>query len=110
MVFQFDMADRYSPLPNAAHRMDFLVSIQLPLLSQYQSRITSSLDAFETLSSAFVRVVPGALGRDPSRVSDSSTKRLTSGIEGVQRLCKALISSKYILNALVTWGEDLVSR
>lgn len=89
--------------------MEFLVTIQLPLLEMYQSRISSSLDAFETLSSAFVRAVPGALGRDPSRGGgENSTKRLTSGVEGVQRLCKALISAKYVLNAMEAWGEDLV--
>lgn len=90
--------------------MEFLVTIQLPLLEMYQSRVSSSLDAFETLSSAFVRAVPGALGRDPSRGGGDSTKRLTSGVEGVQRLCKALISAKYVLNAMDTWGEDLVCR
>jgi len=55
-----------------------------------------------------MRAVPGALGT----VTDSSgrsgdPKRLTSGVEGVQRLCKALISAKYIGAACEAWGEEL---
>lgn len=35
-------------------------------------------------------------------------KRLTSGVEGVQRLCKALVSAKYVAAAMEAWGEELV--
>ena len=34
--------------------------------------------------------------------------RLTSGVEGVQRLCKALLSAKYIEVSMEEWGEELV--
>ena len=53
-----------------------------------------------------MRAVPGALGTDVGRLSDS--RRLTSGVEGVQRLCKALVSAKYVAAAMEAWGEDLV--
>ena len=36
-------------------------------------------------------------------------QRLTSGVEGVQRLRKALISARYVSAACEAWGEDLVS-
>ncbi|PCH33328.1 hypothetical protein WOLCODRAFT_111625 [Wolfiporia cocos MD-104 SS10] len=103
------ITDRYSPLPQFVHRTRFLIAVQLPILELYHSRISSSLDAFETLSSAFMRAVPGALG---SVGSDSGgragdPKRLTSGIEGAQRLCKALISARYIAAACEGWGEEL---
>ena len=78
--------------------------MQLPLLEQYHARISASLDAFETLSSSLLRAVPGALA-DAGR---ADSKRLTSGVEGVQRLCKALVSAKYLAAAMEAWGEDVV--
>jgi hypothetical protein len=85
----------------------------LPLLEYYHSRISSSLDAFETLSSVFVRAVPGSLGVSLGAKEETGvnvdTKRLTGGVEGVQRLSKALVSAKYIEIAMEAWGEDLVS-
>lgn len=89
-----------------------MLSIQLPLLENYHGRIASSLDAFETLSSAFVRAVPGALnvslgGKEEGGVH-VNTRRLTSGVEGVQRLCKALLSARYIETSMKSWGEELV--
>lgn len=104
--------DRYSPLPHFAHRTRFLIAVQIPLLENYYGRILSSLDAFETLSSAFVRAVPGALsvglgGRDDGTVK-VDTRKLTDGVEGVQRLCKAWLSAKYLQTAMEGWGEELV--
>ncbi|KAJ7456570.1 TIP-1 family-domain-containing protein [Mycena latifolia] len=105
------VTDRYSPLPHFAHRTRFLITVQIPLLENYYGRILSSLDAFETLSSAFVRAVPGALsvslgGRDEGTVK-VDTRRLTDGVEGVQRLCKAWLSARYIEAAMDGWGEEL---
>ncbi|KAF7306558.1 hypothetical protein MIND_00447100 [Mycena indigotica] len=105
------VTDRYSPLPQFAHRTRFLISVQIPLLENYYGRILSSLDAFETLSSAFVRAVPGALavslgGRDETSVKVDA-RRLTAGVEGVQRLCKAWLSSRYMESAMEGWGDEL---
>ncbi|KAG5650284.1 hypothetical protein H0H81_012762 [Sphagnurus paluster] len=103
------VTDRYSPLPRFGQRTRFLLSVQLPILSLYHARITSSLDAFEALSSAFVRTVPGALnfgGKDEGSIHVDN-RGLTSGVEGVQRLCKALLSAKYVESVMRGWGEDL---
>ncbi|KAJ7770915.1 TIP-1 family-domain-containing protein [Mycena maculata] len=105
------VTDRYSPLPHFAQRTRFLITVQIPLLENYYGRILSSLDAFETLSSAFVRAVPGALavglgGRDEGTVR-VDTRRLTDGVEGVQRLCKAWLSARYVETAMEGWGEEL---
>lgn len=100
------IADRYSPLPSFRQRTQFLIHVQLPILELYHSRVSSSLDAFETLSSALVRAVPGALGVEGPK---TDTRKLTGGVEGSQRLCKALLSSRYIENAMRTWGEEVVS-
>ncbi|KAG6866034.1 hypothetical protein C0991_009443, partial [Blastosporella zonata] len=104
------VTDRYSPLPRFTQRTSFLLVVQLPLLSYYHGRIISSLDAFETLSSAFVRAVPGALGVNLGKEEGSvhvDNRGLTSGIEGVQRLCKALLSAKYVETAMRGWAEEL---
>ncbi|KIK99787.1 hypothetical protein PAXRUDRAFT_822405 [Paxillus rubicundulus Ve08.2h10] len=98
------VTDRYSPLPSFRQRTRFLVHVQLPVLELYHSRISSSLDAFETLSSALVRAVPGALGAEGTKMD---TQRLTGGVEGSQRLCKALLSARYIENAMQNWGEEV---
>lgn len=97
--------DRYSPLPSFAHRTRFLIHIQLPILEQYYSRVSSSLDAFETLSSALVRAVPGALGVEGPK---TDSRKLTGGVEGSQRLCKALLSARYVESAMQRWGEEEV--
>ncbi|THH29732.1 hypothetical protein EUX98_g4456 [Antrodiella citrinella] len=100
------ITDRYSPLPQFTHRTKFLINVQLPILESYHARISSSLDAFETLSSSFMRAVPGALSSDVTG-RGNDPKRLTSGVEGVQRLCKALISAAYLAAAMEAWGEDV---
>ncbi|KAI0080027.1 RINT-1 family protein [Panus rudis PR-1116 ss-1] len=107
------ITDRYSPLPQFSQRTRFLIAVQLPILESYHARIQSSLDAFETLSSSFIRAVPGALTGDAGGSGSAAgggandSRRLTSGVEGVQRLCKALISARYLSAAMEAWGEDL---
>ncbi len=73
----------------------------------------SSLDAYETLSYAFVRAVPGALsvsfgGGEEGGVS-VDPRRLTGGVDGVQRLCKAFLSAVFMESALEGWSEELVA-
>jgi hypothetical protein len=75
----------------------------------YHSRITSSLDAFETLSSAFVRAVPGALGNVSMRGGIHVDQRgLTGGVEGLGRLVKAYLSAGWILASIREWADDPV--
>lgn len=103
------VTDRYSPLPHAMQKAHFLLLIQLPLLEAYHGRISSSLVAFETLSSIFVRAVPGALNfslRETNLQEDPRNR--TSGTAGSNSLCKALLSAGYIEACLEHWGEDLV--
>jgi hypothetical protein len=107
------VTDRYAPLPAAAHRVRFFVGAQVPLLDGYHGRMASSLDAFETLSSSFVRAVPGALGVTASGTSSGAEgdgRRLTKGVEGLTRLVKAWVSARYIANGMKGWGDDLVRR
>lgn len=102
--------DRYSALPSMGQRLDFLSTIQLPLLDLYRLRISSFLDGFESVSSSFVRAVPGAISRDPSQSGgDNGARRETTGVGGAQKLCKAWISTKYIAKAMQGWGDEVVS-
>jgi hypothetical protein len=103
MVF---LQDRYASLPTLKHRYPFLASIQTPLLKSYFSRISGSLDAFETLSSAFVRAVPGALTGHGNNVNDPA--RMTRGVNGLQRLAKAWISAAWVRDGIVAWQDEIV--
>lgn len=104
-------ADRYSALPDTGQRLDFLSTIQLQILDLYRLRLSSFLDGFESVSASFVRAVPGAMTRDPSRSGgENSVKRETTGVGGAQKLCKALISTKYIARAMQGWGDEVVSE
>jgi hypothetical protein len=101
----YDCIDRYAPLPRAIQKAAFLISIQLPLLESYHGRIASSLTAFETISSTFVRAVPGALGLP---VGQDDPKARTSGIAGSSSLCKAFLSANYMKGCFEHWGDELV--
>ncbi|BGP19054.1 hypothetical protein JCM10213v2_007137 [Rhodosporidiobolus nylandii] len=70
------LANRYRPIP-LRHTLPFLLNLHLPLLQSYAGRITSSLDAFESLSFG---ILPGALGQ---------TTAATAGVGGVVRLVRA---------------------
>jgi hypothetical protein len=68
------------------------------------------MDAFETISSAFVRSVPGALAsniRGGGVQFDQS--KLTGGVEGLGRLVKGLLSAQWVLAAMRGWADDPVS-
>ncbi|TDL28873.1 hypothetical protein BD410DRAFT_712399 [Rickenella mellea] len=101
------ITERYRPLPSFGQKTRFLIAIQVPLLELYHTRISESLDAFETLSSFLVRAVPGALAGQQGHGGGMDGRRMTSGVEGAKRLVKAFISAKYITAAMANWGEDL---
>ncbi|WWC69475.1 uncharacterized protein I206_103416 [Kwoniella pini CBS 10737] len=101
------ITDRYAPLPDLAYKLPFLLSTQLPILQNYLSRISGSLDAFETLSSAFVRAVPGALAGNTRSGVHIDQAKLTSGKNGLERLMKAWLSSKWVEEGMRRWADDL---
>lgn len=71
----------------------------MPLLSSYAERISSSLDAFESLS--FGLILPGALAEG---------RAATQGLGGVQRLVRAGVSAKWIGEKCIDLGDDTVSQ
>ena len=54
-----------------------------------------------------MRAVPGALAGQAGAGID--TRRLTSGVEGLGRLLKAFVSTRWIRDAMEVWGEEVVS-
>ncbi|OCF54147.1 hypothetical protein L486_08343 [Kwoniella mangroviensis CBS 10435] len=101
------ITDRYAPLPDLTYKLPFLLSVQLPILQAYQTRISGSLDAFETLSSAFVRAVPGALAGNTRSGVHIDQAKLTSGKNGLERLMKAWLSGQWIQEGMTRWGDEL---
>ncbi|KAK9239955.1 TIP-1 family-domain-containing protein [Lipomyces kononenkoae] len=93
------ITERYKPLKSFVHRIRFLMGIQISILDSYHSRISSSLDAFESLTSSIVRAVSG--------VHDEDRKKMVDGLAGVERLCRAYGSAFAIRDALTDWGEDI---
>lgn len=69
------------------------------MLQSYAARITSSLDAFESLS--FGSILPGALG--------GQTNAATQGVAGALRLVRAGVSARWMSERCDEWGEDAVS-
>ncbi|GAA6012527.1 hypothetical protein JCM10207_009031 [Rhodosporidiobolus poonsookiae] len=87
------LANRYRPIP-LRHTLPFLLSLHLPLIQSYSSRIASSLDAFENLAFG---ILPGALGQSTAA---------TAGVGGVVRLVRAGVSARWMGERCEEWGED----
>ncbi|CCF52651.1 hypothetical protein NDA14_007621 [Ustilago hordei] len=101
------VSERYQPLPSLSQRLSFLAIVQLPILRSYAQRLTRSLDAFESLSSAFARAMPGEIvpGTTPSGAGGDSD--MVRGLRGLGRLVKALLSSEYVGGELERWSETV---
>jgi hypothetical protein len=87
-----------------------LLSIQLPALQAYHQRISGSLDAFENLSSAFARAIPGALSGNTRGGAHFDQSKLTGGEAGLARLIKAQLSAAWLVAALKGWADEPVRR
>lgn len=97
--------DRYRPLPQFEQQLPFLVDIQLPLLDSYMSRISSAIDAFESLAFGLMRAVPGSLANVAGEGATST--RLTQGLSGLQRLVRAGVSAAWMEHQCAQWAEDV---
>ncbi|KAK4049402.1 hypothetical protein OIV83_004135 [Microbotryomycetes sp. JL201] len=87
------LADRYRPLPTV-HGLPFLFKLHLPLLASYAERVTSSLDAFESLAFG---MLPGALATQTAA---------TAGVGGLLRVVRAGVSARWMSEKCSEWGED----
>ncbi len=102
------VTSRYAPLSSLEQQILFITRVQLPMLRQYAQRLTRSLEAFESLSSAFARHIPGGIGiPDASGVVGANTDAdMVRGLRGLNRLLKAFISAEYVRLALSRWSEQ----
>lgn len=103
------LSARLAPLPlTLSQRLQLLSALHLPLLRSYAQRLTRSLDAFESLSSAFARSlsVPGG-GVDASGVAlGDSSESMVRGLRGLGRLLKAGLSARGVLGWLERCREE----
>jgi hypothetical protein len=98
-TLQAALAERAAPLRSLPQRIGFL-AIQDELLRTYAGRLSRSLDAFESLSSAFARALPGGMG------SDTGEADMVRGLRGSSRLLKALLSASFIEAHLERAGTE----
>ncbi|UZJ55298.1 hypothetical protein CBS101457_004618 [Exobasidium rhododendri] len=93
------LAIRYRGLSSLHHQLPFLL-IQLSVLQNYAKRLETSLDSFESMSSAFTRVIPGAIslvGSSPGPdVGLNSEGDMVRGLRGLGRLLKACLSALFV--------------
>ncbi|ANB13052.1 hypothetical protein AWJ20_1330 [Sugiyamaella lignohabitans] len=92
------VTEQYSALRKIRYRLRFLLEIQIHILDKFYIRLSESISAFESMTSSLSRAVGGVSAED---------KKLVSGVDGLERLCRIYGSLSYIISALGEWGEDL---
>ena len=96
------VTERYQPLHALDQRAAFVIKVQRPLLYQFHQRLVRHMDAFENMSTAFTRAIPGEI----SSLSSSSSTDMVRGVNGINRVAKALLSSEYLRKQLEEWSES----
>ena len=89
---------KHLQLLNIDFRLDLFIKCTLSLLDDFHSRLSSSLDSFELLSSAIIRNVPG-IHREEAR--------LIAGEKGLERLLRVHGSAIWILNSMDEWCDTI---
>lgn len=96
------VTERYQPLVSLEQRSAFIIRVQHPLLFQFYDRLARHLDAFENMSSAFSRALPGEI----TSLSTGAGSDIVRGVNGIKRVAKAYVSSDYVYQQLVGWSES----
>ena len=96
------VTEQYKPLHSLPQRCAFIIKVQRPLLDMMHHRLVRHLDAFENMSTAFSRALPG----DIASFSSGPGNELVRGEHGVTRVAKALLSADYIKKQLQEWSES----
>ncbi|TIC68000.1 TPR-like protein [Wallemia mellicola] len=98
------ITDRYKPLPALHQQASFMIKVQLPLIEKYGSKLTMSLDAFESYSSTFIAAmssVPGSFGEKHKSDQDD-----TLGSSTLTKLIKIITNSQHFSSKISEWGEE----
>lgn len=96
------VTERYQPLHSLGQRCAFILRVQRPLLTQLAVRLVRHLDAFENLSGAFSRAIPGEI----SALSTAPGNDAVRGTRGITRVAKALLSAEYVRQQLEEWSDS----
>ncbi|WFD27002.1 hypothetical protein MNAN1_001994 [Malassezia nana] len=96
------VTERYQPLHLLEQKCAFVLQVQRPLLDQLRTRLTRHLDAFENMSTAFARTLPGEI----ASLSAGPGNDMVRGVNGVTRVAKALLSAEYVKQQLEEWSES----
>ena len=96
------VTERYRPLQLLPQRCAFIIKVQRPLLDVLHNRLVRHLDAFENMSTAFSRALPGEI----ASFSAGPGSDLVRGEHGVTRVAKALLSAEYVKKQLQEWSES----
>lgn len=96
------VTERFKPLHSLPQRCAFVIKVQRPLLDMFYQRLVKHLDAFENMSTAFSRALPGEI----ASFSTGPGNELVHGERGVTRVSKALLSAEYVKAQLQEWSES----
>ncbi|KAI9497486.1 TIP-1 family-domain-containing protein [Zychaea mexicana] len=98
------VTETYKSVPQLEQQLDFFLEIQVGLLNQFQCRLTSALDSFETLSLIRSVPVPGTLPDAVTGVMSSAD--YGGAIAALKRLCRWWASARTICNAIDECAVD----
>ncbi|KAI9255823.1 TIP-1 family-domain-containing protein [Phascolomyces articulosus] len=98
------VTETYKSIPRLDQKLDFFLEIQLCLLNQFQNRLTSALDSFETLNLIRSVPVPGTL--PDAVVGVMSSADYGGATVALKRLCRWWASARTICNAIDECAVD----
>ncbi|KAI0599764.1 RINT-1 family protein [Biscogniauxia sp. FL1348] len=91
------VTSQYERVHRFAHKLRFLIDIQLEILDNYHDRLKDSLDAYYTITSTLGRTLHGV------------TKEQMAALEGTgafETLCKVLGSCDHVVAVLKDWSNE----
>ncbi|KAL9600979.1 MAG: hypothetical protein Q9219_002801 [cf. Caloplaca sp. 3 TL-2023] len=94
------ITDRYRPLTSFSQKLSFVIDIQIAIFDLFFNRLSSSLEAYLTLTSSIGRTVHGG-----SR--DKATQPDLHGLAGIERLMRVYGSAEYLETKMRDWSDDV---
>jgi hypothetical protein len=95
-----NVTKQYQGLRKFAHKIRFLIDIQLAILDEYHNLLKGSLDTYMAITSTVGRTLHGV------------TKEQLAQLEGtgaLESLCKVFGSSDHVIGKLHDWSNTIVS-
>ena len=92
------ITDRYRSLSSFSDKLKFLIDVQLAIFDDYFSHLHGGLEAFLMSSHKAGRFIQG------QSISDTDT---TTGLRGLESLCKIYGSAEYLERKMSDWSDDV---